>query len=159
MSECTFCKLYENRECIIYENEFFWAQYDKFPVSPGHAEVIPKRHVASLLDLTDDEWVMVKPSISEVIKKIEKSNFSNLYKVFIDNPVNEKSVEYCKKMLSHMSLKKKPEAYNIGVNEGKAAGRTIDHLHIHIIPRFLGDVEDYIGGIRHVIPGMGNYKR
>ena len=134
-------------------------RFDKFPVNPGHAELIPKRHVASLLDLTDEEWITVKPSISEVIKKIEKSNFSNLYKVFIDNPVNEKSIDYCRNMLSHMGLKKKPEAYNIGVNEGKAAGRTIDHLHIHIIPRFLGDVEDYIGGIRHIIPGLGNYKR
>jgi len=62
-------------------------------------------------------------------------------------------------MLKHRSLWKKPDGYNIGMNEGEAAGRTINHLHIHIIPRYFGDVEDYIGGIRHIIPGMGNYKK
>jgi len=61
-------------------------------------------------------------------------------------------------MLKHRSLGKKPDEYNIGVDE-EEAGRTINHLHIHIIPRYFGDVEDYIGGIRHIIPGMGNYKK
>jgi len=46
-----------------------------------------------------------------------------------------------------------PDGYTIGVNEGRAAGRTIDHLHIHLIPRYEGDVEDPRGGIRHVLPG------
>ncbi|WP_081975754.1 HIT family protein [Amycolatopsis sp. MJM2582] len=46
-----------------------------------------------------------------------------------------------------------PDGYTIGVNEGKAAGRTIDHLHIHLIPRYEGDVADPRGGIRHVLPG------
>lgn len=46
-----------------------------------------------------------------------------------------------------------PDGYTIGVNEGQAAGRTIDHLHIHLIPRYEGDVADPRGGIRHVLPG------
>lgn len=45
------------------------------------------------------------------------------------------------------------DGYTIGVNEGRAAGRTIDHCHIHIIPRHHGDVPDPRGGIRHVLPG------
>ncbi|MQY05180.1 AP-4-A phosphorylase [Actinomadura sp. RB68] len=45
-----------------------------------------------------------------------------------------------------------PEAYTIGINDGKAAGRTIDHLHIHIIPRHQGDVADPRGGIRRAAP-------
>lgn len=47
--------------------------------------------------------------------------------------------------------------YNIGVNVGQAAGQTIPHLHVHLIPRREGDVIDPRGGIRHVIPGKGNY--
>lgn len=49
--------------------------------------------------------------------------------------------------------------FNIGINEGPAAGRTINHLHIHIIPRREGDMADPRGGVRHVIPDRGNYKR
>lgn len=45
-----------------------------------------------------------------------------------------------------------PEAYTIGVNDGKAAGRSIDHLHIHLIPRHHGDVDDPRGGIRRAAP-------
>jgi len=45
-----------------------------------------------------------------------------------------------------------PHGYTIGINEGRAAGRSIDHLHIHVIPRRFGDVEDPAGGIRQILP-------
>lgn len=51
------------------------------------------------------------------------------------------------------------DGFNIGLNYGKAAGQTVDWPHIHLIPRFKGDVEDPIGGVRNVIPGKGNYKK
>lgn len=50
-----------------------------------------------------------------------------------------------------------PDGYNIGLNVGPAAGQTIPHLHIHLIPRYSGDVDDPTGGVRNVIPGKGNY--
>jgi diadenosine tetraphosphate (Ap4A) HIT family hydrolase len=50
-----------------------------------------------------------------------------------------------------------PDGYNIGINIGQAAGQTILHLHIHIIPRYVGDVEDPRGGVRGVIPGKQKY--
>jgi superfamily II DNA or RNA helicase/diadenosine tetraphosphate (Ap4A) HIT family hydrolase/HKD family nuclease len=50
-----------------------------------------------------------------------------------------------------------PDGYNVGFNSGVAAGQTIGHLHIHVIPRYHGDMEDPRGGIRHVMPGRGNY--
>ena len=53
----------------------------------------------------------------------------------------------------------KPDGYNIGVNIGQAAGQSIFHVHIHIIPRYTGDVENPQGGVRHVIPSKGHYKR
>jgi diadenosine tetraphosphate (Ap4A) HIT family hydrolase len=52
-----------------------------------------------------------------------------------------------------------PDGYNIGVNVGRAAGQTVMHLHVHVIPRYEGDVEDPTGGVRHVILGKGNYLR
>ncbi|MCB9615531.1 MAG: HIT family protein [Sandaracinus sp.] len=51
----------------------------------------------------------------------------------------------------------RPDGYNVGFNAGEAAGQTVFHLHLHVIPRYRGDVEDPRGGIRHVIPGRGNY--
>jgi len=50
------------------------------------------------------------------------------------------------------------DGYNIGINEGRAAGQTIPHLHVHIIPRFERDVDDPRGGIRGVIPEKRTYK-
>ena len=51
----------------------------------------------------------------------------------------------------------KPDGYNVGFNAGAAAGQTVFHLHVHVIPRYAGDVADARGGIRHVIPGKANY--
>lgn len=50
-----------------------------------------------------------------------------------------------------------PDGYNIGINVGEAAGQTVMHLHVHVIPRFFGDMDDPRGGVRHVIPWKGNY--
>lgn len=52
-----------------------------------------------------------------------------------------------------------PDGYNIGFNSGEAAGQTISHFHLHVIPRRLGDVEDPRGGIRHVIPLRARWDR
>ena len=50
-----------------------------------------------------------------------------------------------------------PHGYNIGINVAEAAGQTVPHVHVHVIPRYRGDVLDPRGGVRHVIPGKGNY--
>jgi diadenosine tetraphosphate (Ap4A) HIT family hydrolase len=51
-----------------------------------------------------------------------------------------------------------PDGFNIGINVNSVAGQTVEHVHIHIIPRYTGDVINPIGGIRNVIPGKGYYK-
>ncbi len=50
-----------------------------------------------------------------------------------------------------------PDNYNIGINDGPAAGQTVPHLHIHLIPRFKGDVVDPRGGLRWVISDKAKY--
>ncbi len=49
------------------------------------------------------------------------------------------------------------DGFNVGFNDGKAAGQTVPHFHMHVIPRRFGDMTDPTGGVRHVIPGKGNY--
>jgi diadenosine tetraphosphate (Ap4A) HIT family hydrolase len=51
----------------------------------------------------------------------------------------------------------RPAGFNIGINSGRAAGQTVDHAHMHVIPRFTGDVEDPRGGIRRVLPHKAAY--
>ena len=50
-----------------------------------------------------------------------------------------------------------PDSYNIGINDGSAAGQTVPHLHMHLIPRFQGDVPDPRGGVRWVIADKAKY--
>ena len=50
------------------------------------------------------------------------------------------------------------DAYNVGINMGKAAGQTVMYPHVHLIPRKVGDSADPVGGVRGVIPGQANYK-
>jgi diadenosine tetraphosphate (Ap4A) HIT family hydrolase len=52
-----------------------------------------------------------------------------------------------------------PDGYNVGFNAGSAAGQTVMHLHVHVIPRFRGNMDDPRGGVRHVVPSKGNYLR
>ena len=64
------------------------------------------------------------------------------------------AIDHVKEMLDS---KYKPNGYNIGMNCGEAAGQTIMHCHIHIIPRYNGDCEDPRGGVRGVIQSKQKY--
>ena len=61
------------------------------------------------------------------------------------------------KVKTILNEKYKPDGYNIGINVGQAAGQTIFHLHIHIIPRYIGDVENPRGGVRKLKKALVEY--
>ena len=122
---CLFCEV-PDAEMII-DHDLCFARWDKFPVSPGHMLVIPKRHFESVFDATADELSAFWEVIGQVRQVIEK--------------------EY------------QPDAYNIGINDGQAAGQSVFHVHFHVIPRYKGDVENPLGGVRGVIPLKKKYKR
>lgn len=50
-----------------------------------------------------------------------------------------------------------PDAFNFGINDGEKAGQTIEHAHLHIIPRYSGDLSDPRGGIRNILPDDSGY--
>ena len=56
-----------------------------------------------------------------------------------------------------VSEQHQPDGFNIGINDGAAAGQTVPHLHIHLIPRYDGDLVDPRGGVRWVIPDKADY--
>lgn len=123
MSNCPFCTLPLER--IIDSNEFGVAIRDGFPVSPGHTLVIPKRHIGSWFEISNDE----QRGLLDLLARAK----TDLQEEF------------------------KPDGYNIGINDGSAAGQTVPHLHMHLIPRYKGDQEDSRGGVRWIIPEKAKY--
>jgi superfamily II DNA or RNA helicase/diadenosine tetraphosphate (Ap4A) HIT family hydrolase len=113
----------------IAANDLAFAIYDRFPVSNGHALVITRRMIATWFDASHAEQTAMISLVNEVQRLLDER------------------------------LRPKPDGYNVGFNSGVAAGQTVPHVHIHVIPRYLGDVADPTGGVRHVIPDKANYLR
>jgi diadenosine tetraphosphate (Ap4A) HIT family hydrolase len=61
-------------------------------------------------------------------------------------------LEMLERAREYIASEYSPQGFNIGINEGEAAGQTVEHLHIHLIPRYGGDIDDPRGGIRGAIP-------
>ena len=59
--------------------------------------------------------------------------------------------------IERLTASYRPDGFNVGVNVGPAAGQTVMHLHLHVIPRYTGDMADPRGGVRHVIPERARY--
>jgi diadenosine tetraphosphate (Ap4A) HIT family hydrolase len=57
----------------------------------------------------------------------------------------------------HVESRLSPHGYNLGMNIGEAAGQTVGHVHLHVIPRYRGDVPDARGGVRWIIPNRARY--
>lgn len=57
----------------------------------------------------------------------------------------------------NLDMEFKPDGFNLGINDGPVAGQTVPHLHVHVIPRYLGDKADPRGGIRWLFPEKADY--
>lgn len=81
------------------------------------------------------------------------------YSTLFDMPADEQLhlLGLINKAKELISQSYRPDGYNVGINNGAAAGQTVPHVHIHVIPRYDGDVEDPRGGVRWVIPSKANY--
>ena len=84
-----------------------------------------------------------------------KRHFAN----FFDATTEEVSAfnDLLQKVKGLLDEELKPDGYNIGINIGEAAGQTIFHLHIHLIPRYNGDVENPRGGVRKIKKPLVEY--
>lgn len=125
MPDCPFCAISPDR--IVLATELVVAIRDADPVSPGHALVILRRHVATFFDATPEE----RAAIGEAVVAL---------KAQLDG-----------------ELRPRPDGYNVGFNAGEAAGQTVMHLHVHVIPRYAGDLPNPRGGVRAVIPHKADY--
>lgn len=121
MADCPFC----TDAGAILANELAYVRPDKYPASPGHLLIIPRRHVADFFDTTTEERQAMLALADQARAWIESRHA--------------------------------PNGYNLGVNVGAAAGQTVFHVHLHLIPRYFGDAERPRGGVRAVIPGKQDY--
>jgi diadenosine tetraphosphate (Ap4A) HIT family hydrolase len=117
----------------VASNALAFAIRDAFPVSPGHTLVIPRREMATWFQATRAEQLAVLDLVEVVKRQLDET--------------------------PHPETGQHPAGYNVGFNIGEAAGQTVMHLHVHVIPRYQGDMDDPRGGVRHVIPWKGNYQR
>ena len=120
---CPFCDIADDR--VFLSTRLVIGIWDGFPVSPGHALLIPHRHIATWFDATTEEQQALVAAIDAAKTAIEREH--------------------------------SPGGYNIGINSGEAAGQTVQHLHVHVIPRYSGDVPDPRGGVRWVISDKAAY--
>ena len=114
-------------ERVIAQDALWVVITDKYPVSSGHTLIIPRRPVALFSNLNSEEATGLMDWVSWVQKHWNET------------------------------LTAVPDAYNLGVNDGKAAGQTMSQFHFHVIPRYIGDVGDPRGGVRWVIPQKAKY--
>ncbi len=124
--DCPFCHVPEEER--LFENDLVIAFYDRFPASPGHILLIPRRHVPTWFEATDAERVALTRAVTGAVAVIEAR----------PGPT--------------------PDGYNVGFNSGEAAGQTVMHLHLHVIPRFSGDVPNPRGGVRGAVPHKRVYR-
>ncbi len=87
---------------------------------------------------------------------IPKRHFDDLFKATQEEI--KAMTELLGEVKEHLHNRFNPDGYNIGVNVGAAAGQTVFHLHVHVIPRYHGDVEDPRGGIRKIKPSLVPYE-
>lgn len=121
---CLFCK--PKRKEVIAETDLAALVTDTYPVSKGHCLVIPKRHIKTYFECTEEE--------------------NRDFRILI------------LKAKEHLDKEYSPDGYNIGSNNDLAAGQSVFHLHIHVIPRYTGDVDNPKGGVRWVVPKNSQYQ-
>ena len=120
---CPFCNIAAAR--ILQESALAIALSDAFPVSRGHCLVIPRRHVRSWFETSEDERREMLRLLDDAREALRQAGG--------------------------------PDGFNIGINDGAAAGQTVPHLHVHLIPRYTGDARDPRGGVRWVLPERADY--
>lgn len=163
MNDCYFCNCIKNNEDHFFDigSELFIGMWDLNPVTPGHALVMPKRHVQFMQDLTQEETERLVSVVVAVKRMIKGANLNGVYQKFLNADINDKSKAFITEAINSLAKvdDRPPDNFNDGLNDGPAAGQTVPHFHWHIMPRWIGDVPEPRGGIRHMFAGMGNYEQ
>src|SRR3990172_3040332 len=115
--KCIFCKLSRGGTGIfeMYGEMPFVAVFDRYPVAPGHLLIIPRRHVAKLADLDPSEWRLLKVFMQWCEVLVLSVDLRQIYFGYTNNPLDERSLEFCRAALEHPRINTDPDGYNWGV--------------------------------------------
>jgi diadenosine tetraphosphate (Ap4A) HIT family hydrolase len=108
--------------------------------------------VANANALTIYDGFPVSPGHTLIIPKRHVASFFELTREEQDAMLDLLAV-----MRQILLENRSPDGFNIGINDGAAAGQTVMHLHIHLIPRYAGDQPDPRGGVRWIFPDKAAY--
>ncbi len=142
MSKDIFCKLmpiWKENNQIFVENETSIGILSIEPFFVGQGLLIPKNHCESLGEVKglDNYLTLSETFHEEVLRQYnnDESYFENFYKKLYENPPTENSKRLALELLKGYQLYEKPSGFNIGFNFGESAGQTVNHVHMHYIPR------------------------
>ena len=133
MQNCLFCKIAskEISSEIVYEDDSAVAFLDINPCTPGHTVVIPKAHAGDIIDLKDNSLKSLFLAVKNVVVLLKNKLGREGHTMREDARVNAVG------------------GFTIGINHGTMAGQLIDHLHVHVIPRYEGDGGGSIHSVAH----------
>jgi len=110
--DCIFCAIRERHSEVdnleVHRTDHFIVSANLYPYNPGHLLLLPKRHILTPVDLTEEE--------ETELNKLQRLCLKTLEKIY------------------------HPQGYNVGYNIGRIAGGSIEHLHMHIVPRYMNEI-------------------
>lgn len=108
-------------------------------------------HSTEFFNIIYDKYPVSKGHTLVISKRHIASYFD------LSNDEKHELVEIIDTLQRYLSDTYSPDGFNVGFNDGKCAGQTVQHFHLHIIPRYEGDMENPQGGVRGVIPNKQKY--
>lgn len=145
--------IFSNENCEIYKYQHF-NQLEKKEANCPFCNLAP--HVTLLTETaTSVAFLDSFPVNAGHALIVPKRHISN----YFDLSIHEQRALWLVVNRCKLIIEKKynPDGFNVGINVGETAGQSVFHVHIHLIPRYKGDVENPKGGVRGVIPGKQSY--
>ena len=142
MPECLFCT-YQHKypELVLMATDHFFIIPNAFPTTPKYLLIVSREHLDNQFCLPEEIWHSLQDTINDALQLSWNDNvyWLEIYNQIIDYNFHPTSICACQKALHSKYLQAKPTCYNVGINVGTDAGQTINHFHLHVLPRYHGD--------------------
>ncbi len=142
MGYCQFCEMIEtNADNIFYRDRLLAALVEICPKNVGHFLIIPLRHVESIFELTNEEYLQFRKVAWRVLfNQFHRINFIERYEHYIALAENSDTrvIERCHSGIEFLrgATNVAPSGFSMGFNEGSDSGKEYQHVHMHVVPAY-----------------------